>query len=518
MSAAKNFSLPTEIYDCESVSELVRNSVVFPELASFSTGLRRLRSRLGDEAHQDYWRAFLRPLFRYVFVISSTPLSTNNAVFDHIGLIERLIVHLSRISLIYPSFAEESHTLLNSFRQIVPHGLNPLLLSIEGLTDSDSETQLLVHEMRFAKQIEETLQSRDLQTISPVSSNQLRGESCYDSLIILGKPSWYPEYVFSAPRARTIHVVTYSWLSSKLRIEPAFVTHSREHSLSRISEIQEEHEDEGAFEDELLTEVDLDALSEKISTGYNVEHEYDVADALLLSLEGGSFVFIEAGEKSKVLIIDPDGESRASSGKTTSRVQRIPVSYVEPGTYVLLRTGAGGDYIIVLADRLLGRNASYVRSTQEHWKEMLRQEVNKRGLFAVSVALLDMGSIRAQEPNLRNWISRKNIRPEDKRDFTAILKLTGLESKLDEYWRNAQALTRAHLRAGAHSRRFLLTQVAKADLHELERAGTMVFELPEIDAGSMAAYRVMSISHVTQKVPIVKLEQPFKNEDELWHV
>jgi hypothetical protein len=518
MSAAKNFSLPTEIYDCESVSELVRHSTAFLELGSFSTGLRRLRSRLGDEAHQDYWRGFLRPLFRYVFVISSTPLSTDNTVFDHLRLIERLTTHLSRVSLIYPSFAEESHTLLNSFSQIVLHGLNPLLLSIEGITESDSETQLLVHEMRFAKQIEETLQSRALQNISLVSSNLLRGETCYDSLIILGKPSWYPEYLFSAPRARTIHVITYSWLSSKLRIEPAFVSHSGEHSSSRISETQEEYGDDRAFEDELLTEIDLDALSKKISTGYNVEHEYDVADALLLSVEGGSFVFIEAGEKSKVLIIDPTGESRASSGITTPRVQRILVSDIEPGTYVLLRTGGGGDYIIPLANRLLGRNASYVRSTQEHWKEMLRQEVNKRGLFAVSVSLLDFGSIRAQEPNLRNWISRKNIRPEDKRDFTAILKLIGLESKLEEYWRNAQALTRAHLRAGAHIRRLLLTQVAKADLQELERVGTMIFELPEIDAGSMTAYRVTSISHVTQKVPIAKLDEPFKNEDELWHV
>src|SRR5436190_14209896 len=149
MSAVKSHSLPTEIYVCENVSEVRRHSVPFPELAVFSSRLRQLRSKLGEESHQEFWSTFFRPLFRYVFIVSSTPLSLNDEIFCDLSLIDRLRAHLARVGLIYPSFAEESRALLDSLSRIVTQGLNPLLLAIEGITSSDSETQLLVRDMRF---------------------------------------------------------------------------------------------------------------------------------------------------------------------------------------------------------------------------------------------------------------------------------------------------------------------------------------------------------------------------------
>jgi hypothetical protein len=523
MSDGDHLAFADQIYSCSKAASLVRHSVSFPELATFSRDLIKLRRRLGDEADEEYWTAFLRPLRRYVFLLCSTPLSAIDAAIHNPELHKRLKDHLNRAKLIYPSFADEAADLLENYSEITRHPDSPLLTAVKAIVESAKETALLLKDSRLTKAVEKALPPTPFTEIEVIGPNHLRGESCYDKLIVLGAPSWYPEYIFAAPRAREIHVVTYNWLTSAWKNEPAFlhaessrtvVQHPRLSSEAKAVECSDTND---LFtEEEFLPQIDLDALSEKLTGRYRGEHEYELTDARLLSLEGGALVFIEAGEKSKVLIIDPDGDSSASARGEVLRLRRIPSSYVEPGNYILLRTSGGGDYIVPLADRLLGKNASYVRIGQEHWKSLLRSEVSKRGLFAVSVALLDLGSIRAEETNVRNWMSRRSIRPDDKRDFMAIMKLIGLENKIEEDWRNARALTNAHLRAGALIRRMLLKEVATADLDELERMGRMVFELPGNAAGSLTAFRVLSSTHQTYRVPMSKLDDPFHDEDDLW--
>lgn len=523
MSVVNHLALADQVYKCGKAAHIVRHSVSFPELGTFYRALRELQRKLGSESDEEYWAAFFRPLRRYLFLLSSTPLNADDTAIYNPDLIGRLEAHLSRAKLIYPSFADEAQRLVSDFSQIPRQRSSPLLAAVREIGDPWKESALLLKDTRFTEAIENVLPADPFGEIEVVGTNQLRSEICYDRLFVLGAPCWYPEYIFTAPRAPEIHVVAYTWLRIAWKGEPAFIhadsgarTIRESASTSEAKTGEEVYAGDLFSGDELLPQLNLDAFSERLAQRYESAHEYDVTDASLFSLEGGLLVFLDTAEKSKVLIIDPDGDTSARATGKSARLRRIPATYVEPGTYILLRTGGGGDYIVPLADRSLGKNAPYIRSCQQHWKELLRKETSSKGLFAVSVALLDLGSIRAEETNLRNWMSSRNIRPDDERDFAAIMKLIGLGQKIEEYWRNARALTNAHLRAGAYIRRMLLKEVATADLDELERTGRMVFELPGNDAGSMTAFRVLSVSHKKYKIPVSQLDDPFEGEDDLW--
>jgi hypothetical protein len=528
MSAAANRIVSAgEVYACSGAAHVTRHRVAWPELGAFSHAIKSLEHELGDEAHEEYWGSFIRPLRRYIFLISSTPLVTNDSAVYAPGIIERLDNHLRCANLLYPSFAGKARGILANFAAIVNRGGNPLLEELEKIFEVQSEgtAALVLKETKFTAEVEQALiQASALEGVEVMGTHHLRGDNCYDKIIILGAPTWYPEYLFSAARAREIYIVSYAWLRSTWKPEAAFLTthlggeYQSSASMVLRHDVRGEEVDTGALlsAEDLLPQVDLDAISERLARRYEGGHEYELVDANLLSLEGGAAVFIDASDKAKVLTIDPEGDAGPRSRGGTSRLRRVPVSYVEPGTYILLRTSGGGDYIIPLANKILGSNADYIRDCQAHWKGLLREEIASKGLFRVSYDLLELGSVRAEESNVRNWASSRNIRPEDERDFAAIMKLTGIEDKTTEYWRNAKALANAHLRAGGRIRMMLLKEVATGDLDELERTGRMNFELPGEDAGSLTAFRVLSVSEKKYKVPLSNLEDPFESEADLW--
>jgi hypothetical protein len=229
---------------------------------------------------------------------------------------------------------------------------------------------------------------------------------------------------------------------------------------------------------------------------------HEEIDARGFLLEGDWAVFLEGDAKASALVIDltvDDGES----------VRRIPISNIEAGMFVLVRTSGGGDYIVPVADEILGPEAQQVRDYQKEWKERLRLVVAARGLFATSIHLLDNGSTLANEMNVRNWMSPRNIRTSGYNDFLAIMRLIGLESEAAEYWSAMGKIVNAHHRAGKQIRDALLDQVRQTDLRELERLGQMEFELPGAESGSLTAYRVEAVLPDLVSVRWNRIGRPF---------
>lgn len=518
----KTLAVTGDVYECCGSVRRSRYRVSWPELGAFWRDLRNLRRRLGDESHEAYWEALIRPLRRYVFLLSSTPLSTGDPAVYPAGLIEQLDERLRRVHLLYPDLASDARVLLKRFADIVSKDSNPLLEELDRIfnTRQGEATALILKEIRFTAAVERVQSSRpSLSTIKVVATHQLRGEQCYDNAIILGAPSWYPEYVLTAPRAREIHIVAYSWLDSSWKPEAAFLgSQPSNGALSKSLRGEDYRMDAGAEDlvvaEDLFPQINLDTIAERFARAHEAEREYELVDARMFSLEGGASVFIEASDTAKALIIDPEADEDGTG--QTRRLRRIPVSYIEPAMYLLLRTYGGGDYIVPVADKILGAEAKHKRTSQEHWKRLLSEEVNRRGIFPTCIALLDLESIRADEVNVRNWMSNRTIHPDDKRDFEAIMKLVGLQNKTDEYWANAKALTTAHRAAGKHIRALLLKEVKTADLDELERMGRMDFVLPAEDAGSFTAFRILGNSRKKYKVPLSHLDQPFESGAGLW--
>lgn len=523
--AVNNLAAAGKIYECSSSARITRKRVGWPELGALSHDIKGIERRLGNESNEDYWSVFIRSIRRYVFLMSSTPLAPGDPLAYPPGLIERLNNHLRQVHLLYPDLAGEARDMLERFSSIVNLGSNPLLEELERIFSARREetAALVLKETRFIAPVEHTLRfATSLASVRVVGAHHLRSDNCFDNIIVLGAPTWYPEYIFTAPRAREIYIFIYSWLNSSWKPEPAFISPLPGDTTSGgpSGVIQREDYDEvaGAADflspDELLPHINIETISERFARNLEIEREYEMVDAKLFTLEGGAFVFIEASDSAKALVVDPDGDKNGRG--QSSRIRRIPVSYIEHGAYLLLRTCGGGDYIVPVADKILGKRAKQIEASQEHWKRLLREEVSRMGIFPASIALLDLGSIRAEESNVRNWMSIRNIRPDDRRDFEAIMKVIGLEERVDEYWMNAKALTTARMSAGRHIRRLLLKGVATADLDELERIGRMDFELPGEDAGSFTAFRVLDVSTKKYKLPVAHLGEPFESEDDLW--
>lgn len=521
----------TLIYARCGMAKVTRHRTGWAELGELSLALRRFTASLGDEAVEDYWSTLLTPLRKFAFLLSATPLPPNDAVVCQPNTAEMLEEQLRNVHSLFPDRAVMARDLVSRFRALANSDSNPVLGEIERVcTGKDMQrTALLLKESRLCDVVEECLSRvQALRGIEVVNTHHLRGDECYDNLIVPGAAGWYPNYVFTAARASEVHIICPRWIRDGWRHEPAFLsTGGEDRPSSSLAPVEQRVSpgdqveaivvDDSVNADEMLPKVDFDALLREYARQHGSEPEQEVVDATLFILEGNTAVFIDTADRAKILTIDPEGAPAAGKQTGTSRLKKLLATYVEPGTYILLRTSGSGDYIIPLADKILGTSAERIRGCQSHWKALLREAVSRTDLIRVSLELIDLGSERADENNVRTWMSSRNISPGQRRDFEAIMKLTGLEEKTAEYWANTRALLKAHMKAGFHIRKLLLKQVADADLDELEAAGQMSFEIPGSDAGSLTAYRVLSISDKQYKVLATHIGEPFDYEGETWH-
>jgi hypothetical protein len=424
--------------------------------------------------------------------------------------------------MIYPGFASGAYDLIRHIETLANISDNPLLDYIADIcrTNELSMVALLLKESRSIMAVEEVLEQYQMKEkirIAIVRASQLREGFCYQGIIVVGPNRWFPEYIFCSPRAYEIHVVNYNWIINRWEPTPIFfgTRNVEKKSLANTGEVFMRSGTkalENYLEwDELLPAINWADITSRISLvslddSINL---HETVKANLFLLEGEYAVFLEASENAKVLVIELD-EDECDDEEEESRVKRILASNIQPGMFIVLRTCGGGEYIITIADRILGDLAEKARDSLRKWKTRLREAVYSKGLIEVGNVLYSLGSTRANEVNIRNWIDERNIRPKDYKDFSAIMSYIGLKEVTKEYWFFAEAIDAAHKRAGFHIRKLLLKQVLSADLVDLEKMGRMDFELPEADGGTLTAFRVTDISPEHYKVPVQRIGHPFE--------
>ncbi len=349
---------------------------------------------------------------------------------------------------------------------------------------------------------------------SLVSPSQLRGAHHCTVLVAIGPCGWFPDHVFSAPRASAIHIISYRWIRDGWKPSPRFLHTSDKNreagSTHRIgtqprikvevTAISPGPEDLGPLD--LLPPLPVFGRN---GSSYDTAHPGDMEEAVtakLCHLAGSRAVFVAADEGTSSLIID-----MAEIGRIT--VHRVPAANLEQGMFLLLRTSGGGDFIAPLADRILGATAARRRSEQAEWKEHLRHRAVARfGLLSrrelsslVSSDLHAHGFSQARPANVHYWMSSKCIRPRKKEDFAAILKFAGLDGRKEEFWSSMVEIARAHIRAGQRIRQMLLHKIAEVSLQPLERDGEMDFELGDQGGGSLSAYQITDVPPQEYEVP-----------------
>ncbi len=508
------FADVAHLYKQSSTTTISRHRIEHLVLGKFCVSLDSFCSMLGESVSEDYWLKFLIPLKRLRFELCAAPFSQEYRYSRISTVVEELQYHLRFCSQLYPDIAVQAFAILTVLADLPHENQAPLLDKLLELTDAEQKVAWVIKESRLIPHVEEVTAGFKLSKLYILHPLQLKGLTCYDQLIVIGPSRWFPENIFTAARSSQIHILIYDWIRDRWKPQKLFVSPHKSSGQSNRKHITvEEHETSSRWDaidaGSLLDIVDK-ASSVVSSLDNKGQYEYEDVEAVCAFLEGDWAVFIEADEGATTLVIDPDED-------TDHRINRTSVKNIQPGTFVLVRTSGGGDYIIPLADKIMGDFAEQAREYQKHWKKLLRKHVQMDDLFKTSLALIDYGSNIANEGNVRNWMSPKSIRTQNYNDFLAIMRLVNLANQAKVYWELMGKIVEAHRKAGFQIRELLLDQVRNLDIDELQKRGKIDFKLSGDDEGGLTAFRVESVLRETVQVPYSRIGHPFKLEEQLWH-
>jgi hypothetical protein len=494
-----------QVYQCASIYDVNRHRVTYDELGLFSIALNTFQSQIGELAEDPYWQKYFSELRRLRFGLCAAPVLNDYRDYRIDEIRTALAGHLRRCHAVYPTFAEPANDVLQALVAIQGDGRNPLLDKLVELRQPDLKSAWVIKESRLIPHVEDVL--RDHPEFKPnlqiVHHSQLASATCYDQLVFIGSPTWFPPSVFTSPRAPRLDIVQFSWMRDSWKIPTTFVANYTPSQIKRVTlrELDAHYQAESPA-DTILLNVDIQRVASIAARG---EHrEYDEVDARCIVFEGETAIFVDADQSSTVLVIDLEE-------RDIERVRSSKVGNLALGTFVLVRTSGGGDYILPIADQILGSKAQYARSVQSEWKTLLRQYVVEHGLLKTSIDLLDMGSNIANEMNVRNWMSPRNIKTRDEKDFAAVMRLIGLAEREREIWQTMELISSAHLSAGSQLRKRLLALVDAIPPDEFRKRGKIEFKLEDDDDDAkLTAYRVEDMLPGTYKVAYTQIGVPFK--------
>ena len=503
-----------KLYSISSQCKVTRHWVKNEDLANYCFLFKRLKRELGETISDDFWKPLLQGFSRYHYDQCAAPLTANQAAV----LSEKFLLNATRytkkVKFLYSEYIELVEALFNELKSLSSLQKNPLLEKIVEIVKPAEKTALVIKDSRLIPVVEEILKAQKLFNVEVISIEQLKRNSFYKRVILLGASCWFPDFIFTSPRAEDINIICYSWIKDKKR-EASVFANPLKLQIKPTFEIEELFDDGDINQakavstnkeliieaDEVLPTIDWSNIFKQFSN-LSSTNKQETIQAKLFLLESSLAVFLECDEKATSLTIDLEED--------LSPVNRKPNMEIKPGMFILLRTSGGGDLIAAIADRILGEKAEVIRKAQKLWKDSLKLATEQLGIRKVVNQLKNFGSVRANEMNVRNWISYKSIRTEDYTDFLAIMRLINQEPKVKEFWQTMGLIDQAHRKAGRHIRKLLLKKVKETDLSELEKLGNKTFELSEADGGSLTAFRVVEVSQNTFEIPISRLADVFE--------
>lgn len=505
----------TGVYETASKCEITRHSIDHAGLAEVSHALRALIQSLGSEAEDDFWQRALGPVRRLAFALCSTPLPFDRAAAATGIDWDKLHRQVRLCQQQYPDSHAALASLVEKLKILSTETGSPFTAPLESLHKESGGMSIVLRNPRMNQAVAAYFaENAKLRKARVVSARQLREAQLCDVLVAIGPCGWFPEYVFSAPRAARIHVVSFRWIRDPWKPGPVFLNGSgsaadkgRKHYIGALPQIKGHAPSTNPTLPELhpldlLPPLPPFGKAGSRIAGLQPSAGEETLPARLCQLSGGRAVFVSAEEGASSLVIDLSEIGDSSVG-------RLPADELEPELYLLLRTSGGGDFIAPLADRILGNRAEERRAQQAGWKDCLVDAaqdrfgaLSRRELAArVAEDLRSQNLSVARPANVHYWMSSKCIHPRNEEDFAAILTFAGLADKSRELWEAMVEIERAHRMAGHAIRQMLLQRIASSSLEPLERDGEMAFDLGEQDGGAISAFQITGISEEEFEVP-----------------
>jgi hypothetical protein len=342
-----------DVYGCGKRVSIRWQSTKFPEFKSFAVSLDRFISALGDSTKDDYWVSLVRRLKRFRFDCCAAPLQLEILQKYVKDLLFSLEPTVEGCQAMYPNAMRQLALLMAQLDALTRTDLAILLDTLVSLPDiQHKSTALLIREPRLIPEVISSLKPYQVaKNIEVINPTMLREQKCYKRLVIIGPSRWYPGYVFTAPRAPNLLLIKYSWIKDHWKQENAFLDPVKQRTTRKQMLAFADSEDDSTIspDDLLPPSTDFNLIAGKaLGDFHDAGEEYDLIDARIYLLEEGWAVFLEADDTNTVLVIDFESDE-------DKPVRRTKIGDLNIGMYVLLRTGGGGDYIIPVADRIMGK-------------------------------------------------------------------------------------------------------------------------------------------------------------------
>lgn len=306
------------------------------------------------------------------------------------------------------------------------------------------------------------------------------------TVYVCGALVLYPPSLYTCGRATGVCWAIFDWMKPELPdLGPGLYDEKRVGPRLIVTGIGPPQEGEPT-----PTEFEPSGLWEVCDRTPGVDHnsddvdEHELVDAVLLELAQGSRTYAPMDEKVSVAMAMDSG-----TPGSIHLTRRFGKDLVEDD-FVILRSYGESDVILELANKVLRGDAATLRQSQADWKQGLSEVLRGTSLDSVVLELRRLGSPIADPQNVRNWVSPRHIRTQNRRDFDAIMRLIGREDESQAVWNQMARIFRAHIRAGMDLKRQLASGLRCYSGHQLDAAGRLDVEVPGLDAGQLSAIRI----------------------------
>jgi hypothetical protein len=501
-----DFMTSSAVYECSNGTSYVGLRVHHSGFYRLSKEVSRMRRLCDDEGalsdpHVD---RFLRAVERYRYQVSAAPISFSGTDLSIPEVLAALAEDGRAIGVGWPRLDEICLGLISLLADLTADDSAPYLecaacARCKPNVGREAMVVCPTNLLTAARDTADNLIGAGALTL--LAPSELKSGPTYDRLLMAGPFSWFARraaHVLTAPRAREMVSVSYDWLPDNWRPDSTFVqseicaAYAPKAPVASSCPIMPTRAEVEVLDEEVLpsSEALFDGFSSSAATRQRNDYESDPVPTRGFLLEPASMLLVEDDPESRMLAID-------FSREPGRQVVKMRISEIVPGVFVLHRSVGGGDFVVDLANRILGSRRDHLRGRQALWKDRLRPRAMRDGYEQVARELESCGSKIASYQNVRNWVSARNIATSDQVDFDAIMRFVGLEDQADSLWQEMKEIRGAHLRAGQQIARMLLREVARADLSQLLRLGYGDFDLGDDDGGVLTAQRVIEVVQTT---------------------
>jgi hypothetical protein len=321
--------------------------------------------------------------------------------------------------------------------------------------------------------------------------------------VVVGVSAWYPDALFTAPRAEKAILVHHCWLRDQSAVPGLFGA-----AAARPLSVAMPEQSVARLVPEIVKPPIEQLNWASIEPAGGQPKDSDPSDdvpARLVLLAGGFGFYLE-DDADRIRGLDPS----RTAGKW---IRQLPAAGLAPDTIVVLRrAGTERELLRPRVSRLLGDSEPEVRARQAEWKHLLTERLQDDGLGGLRRSL-NMPDLTFQYA--RYWAGSVSISPHAP-TFVRLLDYLRVPDPT-AYTDAAKKLLNAHLGAGVQLSKDLEALVDDTVVGKLDSSDSVTLSLGTGSGTTqMTLFRVIAVCPDTVTIPAAALRSPMTMKDTQW--